>query len=140
MPVNAQLVVNIMCSQQLVCLLFGIHGLALFSLALLTLPLPLKLVIVLLLVLSLSYYVNRARDVVRIIVGADDEWFIQREKGVISRTNIIGSTYISGWLTLLVFRSLDRAALTYVCILKDSVPISVLSQLKLILKLSNHSS
>ena len=134
---NEQLIIEINHSRQLLCLLFLLHGLAIAALASLAIPLPATVIAVLLLIFSLSYTIKKTREVVRIAALADNEWFIQKSDGSSFTARLTGDTYISGWLTLLIFTSNENSSPTYVHLLTDSVKASVLSQLKLRLKVSS---
>ena len=134
---NEQLILEINHSRQLLCLLFLIHGLAIVALFSLAIPLPAIVIAVLLLIFSLSYTIKKTREVVRIAALSDNEWFIQKSDGSSFTARLTGDTYISGWLTLLVFTSSENLSPTYVHLLADSVKATVLSQLKLRLKVSS---
>ena len=134
---NEQLILEINHSQQLLCLLFLIHGLAIVALVSLALPWLATLIAVLTLGFSLSHTIKKTREVVRIAALPDNEWFIQKSDGSSFSARLTGDTYISGWLTLLNFTSHENSSPTYVHLLNDSVKASVLSQLKLRLKVSS---
>lgn len=135
---HEQLIVDINRSSQLICLLFCFHGLAIVTLVTLSIPLTLTVIIIMLSAFSLSHYIKKTREVVRMVARPDNEWLIQTIKGTSFSASLAGSTYISDWLTLLVFSSLDRSSPTYVYLMKDSVSAPVLSQLKLGLKVSSN--
>jgi hypothetical protein len=134
---HEQLIIEINNSRQLLYLLFLIHGLAFVALVSLAIPLQATVVAVLLLIFSLSYTIKKTREVVRIAALSDNEWFIQKSDGSSFSAYLTGDTYISGWLTLLIFTSHENSSPTYVHLLADSVKASVLSQLKLRLKVSS---
>ena len=134
---NEQLIIEINHSRQLLCLLFLLHGLAIVALVFLAIPFLATVIAVLLLIFSLSYTIKKTREVVRIAALADNEWFIQKSDGSSFTARLTGDTYISGWLTLLIFTSNENSSPTYVHLLTDSVKASVLSQLKLRLKVSS---
>lgn len=75
----------------------------------------------------------------RVIVRSDNDWLIHKTNGDSFNANLTGNTYISNWLTMLVFRSADKSAPVYVCLMRDSVAAPVLSRLKLVMKLSDRS-
>lgn len=118
-------------------LLCSIHGVAAYSLTLLTLNSILTIITLLLLASSLYYYIGKSRDVVRLIAQSQGEWLIQQSDGKSYRATIADNTYISNWLTLLVFTLADNKTPVYVCLFKDSVSQQVMSQLKLVLKLTS---
>jgi len=134
---NEQLIIEINHSRQLLCLLFLLHGLAFVALVSLAIPLLVTVVVVLLLIFSLSHTIKKTREVVRIAALSDNEWFIQKSDGSSFSARLTGDTYISGWLTLLIFTSYENSSPTYVHLLTDSVKATVLSQLKLRLKVSS---
>ena len=136
MPDNEQLIIEINNSRQLLCLLFFIHGLAIVALGSLSVPLLATVAAVLLLIFSLSHTIKKTREVVRIAALSNNEWFIQKSDGSSFSARLTGDSYISDWLTLLVFTSHENSSPTYVHLLTDSVKTSVLSQLKLRLKVS----
>ena len=72
----------------------------------------------------------------RIIAKHDNEWFLQKSDGSGFGARLAGNSYVSEWLTLLVFKSLENSSTTYVLLLTDSVTITALRQLKLKLKVS----
>jgi len=75
--------------------------------------------------------------VVRIVAKSDNEWRIQKSDGSHFNACLTGKTYISDCLTILVFASYENSSATYVHLLSDSVEATVLSQLKLRLKVSS---
>ncbi len=131
---NEQLIIKINPSRQLLCLLFLIHGLAIVALSSLTIPLSVTFFAILTLVFNLNYYIRKTRDIALIVAKSDNEWFIQKSDGSSFTACLSGKTYVSDWLTLLVFSSNEDSSLTYVHLLSDSVKSAVLSQLKLRLK------
>jgi hypothetical protein len=135
---HQQLIIDINRSPQLICLLFCFHGLAVATLTTLSIPLTLTVIIIMLSAFSLSYYIKKTHEVVRVVAQPDNEWLIQTVNGTSFSASLTGSTYISDWLTLLVFTSLDKSSPTCVYLMKDSVAAPVLSQLKLSLKVSSY--
>jgi len=131
---NEQLIIEINPSRQLLCLLFLIHGLAIVALSSLTIPLPVTFFAILTLVFNLNYYIRKTREITCIIAKSDNEWFLQKSDGSSCTACLSGKTYVSDWLTLLVFSSDEKSSLIYVHLLSDSVKSAVLSQLKLRLK------
>lgn len=136
MSTHEQLVLEINHSRQLLCLLFLIHVLAIVTLISLAIPLLAIVVAALSLTFSLSYYIKKTREVVRITKKLDNEWYIQKSDGRNFSARLAGDTYISDWLTILVFTSYENSSSTCVYLLADSVKAAVLSQLKLGLKVS----
>jgi hypothetical protein len=133
-----QLSFDINRSKQLILLLCCIHGFAIFSLVLLSLHPILVIVASSLVVFSLSYSIKKSREIICITARADNDWFIQDNNGTGFYAGLSGQTYISDWLTLLVFNSIERSSPIRICILKDSVSMNTLSQLKSHLKISSY--
>lgn len=132
---NKQFVIDINRSRQLFSLLFFMHGLAVVSLILLSWPFYLNVIALMLIAFSLIFYLKKSHEVVRIVAQPENQWLIQKADGSTYSASIAGNTYISDWLTLLVFLPSGKKSATYVCLMKDSVADSSLSQLKLNIKL-----
>ncbi len=131
---NEQLIIEINPSRQLLYLLFLLHGLAIVALGSLAIPLPVTFFSILAFVFNLNYYIRKTREITRIVAKSDNEWFVQKSDGSSFTACLSGKTYVSDWLTILVFSSYENSSLTYVHLLSDSVKSPVLSQLKLRLK------
>ncbi len=135
---NEQLIIEINPSRQLLCLLVLLHGFAIAALYLLDIPLLATIAAIPALVFSLNYYIKKIREVVRIIAKSDNEWLLYKSDGSSFNACLTGKTYISDWLTILVFSSYESSSLISVHLLSDSVKSSILSQLKLRLKVMAH--
>ena len=140
MSVHERLIIETNQSKQLAYLLFFTHGLAIVAVMMISIPFWLVIVAILFLALSLSHHINKTREVVRIVSQPDDEWLIQKSDGTSFNAHLAGDTYISSYLTLLVFISHENASSICVCLLSGSVKSAVLSQLKLRLKISGQLS
>ena len=134
---HEQLIIEINHSRQLLCLLFLVHGLTIVALASLNISLLVTILGVLLLLFSLSYYIKKTREAVRITTKHDNEWFIQKSDGSSFNARLAGDSYVSEWLTLLIFTSRENTSSMCVPLLTDSVKTAVLRQLKLRLKVSS---
>lgn len=139
MPGNAQLIIDIQTSRRHVCLLLITHGLAIYSLSSLRLAIPELFLSVILILLSLGYYIKNMRAVTR-VVRVDQGWEMYFSNGVVSTASLLGGTYSSDWLTLLVFRSDESSRITHVLLFSDSITISVFKRLKVILRTSTNQA
>ena len=132
---NKQLVIDINHSNQLVYLLLCIYSIAAISLTLLSLPLLVTVTAIALVGFSINYYIRESQEVVRIIAQPDNEWFVEYSNGIGQGVGAIRNVYSSSWMTLLAFKSAEKTLPIYVCLLNDSVTGSVMSQLKIRLKI-----
>ena len=97
---------------------------------------PVTLSIVILIAFSLSFYIKKILEVGCVILISDDEWNLIMQDGSKLNCSLSDRTYISNWLSLLVFTNEDQSALKYVILMRDAVSAELLSQLKLRLKVN----
>jgi toxin CptA len=108
-------------------MLVAAHGAAIAMIALVGLPLWLQLIALAALVLSLMFNVRqyallRSPDaVVAIDIASDDAFSVQTRREDWIECEVLGSTYVTAFLTVLNLREKDSGAVRRVTILPDSI-------------------
>jgi toxin CptA len=113
-------------SRMLTAILLIAHGAAIVLIVLVGLPPWLQVIAIGVLVASLAFYVRqtallRSPDaVIAIEIASDDAFSIQTRRGDWLGCEVLGSTYVASFLTLLNLRELDKGAVRHAAILPDS--------------------
>ena len=119
--------INLRPSRILVAILVFAHAAAIAMVVLAGLPLWLALVAIAALVASLVYDVwqtalLRAQDAVRALeITADDKFSIQTRRGERLECEVLGSTYVTFFLTILNLKALNSGGNKRAVILPDSL-------------------
>ena len=119
--------INLRPSRILVAILVFAHAAAIAMVVLAGLPLWLALVAIAALVASLVYAVwqtalLRAQDAVRALeITADDKFSIQTRRGERLECEVLGSTYVTFFLTILNLKALNSGGNKRAVILPDSL-------------------
>ena len=135
--VNEPIIIKINNSKQLFSFLISIHVLALCSLLLTPISFSLSIIFVVLISFSLYYYLSNCRKIQCVVEVNDNEWILMASNGSQLNCNLSNKTYISDYVSLLVFTHQEQAGSKYVVLMRDSVATGLLSRLKLRLKINS---
>jgi len=133
---NSPIIIKIEPSKQLLVSLLCVHALALYALLLTSASLLVTLSITVFIALSFVFYINKSQEFSGVVAEADNEWILIMKDGSKLNCSLSNRTYLSNWLSLLVFISAEQATSKYVILMNDSVSAELLSQLKLRLKVN----
>ena len=136
---NEPIIIKINNSKQLFSFLISIHVLALCSLLLTPISFSLTIIFVVLISFSLYYYLSNCRKIQCVVEAKDNdnEWILMASNGSQLNCNLSNKTYISDYVSLLVFTYQEQAGSEYVVLMRDSVATGLLSLLKLRLKINS---
>lgn len=111
----------------LAAILVAVHCAAIILIVLVGLPQWLQAVAIATLVVSLVFYVRQTallrspHAVIAIEVASDDAFSVQTRRGDWLECEVLGSTYVASFLTVLNLRELEKRAVRHVVILPDGV-------------------
>jgi len=138
MSENHLLSVEIRPSSLFILFLTFIHALAALSVVLLPyatlLEVLTKPLLFFLIIVSYVYYYKKTRNIIIIAEKPDNRWDLIRSDGFYRADNLIKSIYSSDWLVILAFSGGNRRGRDYVYLIRNSIDVSVLSELKCRLK------
>lgn len=114
-------------SKTLAAILAVAHGIAILLILAVGLPQWLQAVAVAALVVSMVYYVRQTAllrspaAVVAIEIGSDDAFSVRIRRGDWRACEVLGSTYVASFMTVLNLRDLGTKAVRHAVILPDSM-------------------
>jgi hypothetical protein len=124
-------------SLRLITALFLVHVLSMASVMLLSIGWFEKTFLILLILISFRFYQQRLFYIRRIVKHEDNAWLLFDKDNACMHAGLTDRSYITEWLTILVFKIPQRKNKIIVYLLKDSTDPATLSKFKLLLKVQN---
>ncbi len=119
--------ISLRSSRLLAVILAFAHGAAIAAVLLVDIPFLVKAIFITGLAVSWLFYVRRqvllltADSAVAIEIGSDNQLSVQTRRGEWSECEVLGSTYVTPYLTVLNLRHSDGGATRRIVVLPDSI-------------------